>query len=74
MDGMTLLIAAGVIVVLGLLVYLISVTGVKEKSYDEAMAEQRRAIQESKVRTERLSDVEEGEWGRIGEGSHAMGK
>ena len=71
MDGITLLIAAGVIVVLGLLVYLISVTGVKEKSYDEAMAEQRRAIQESKVRTHRRDD---GGGMSEDEGSHTVGK
>ena len=46
MDPQVILVGVAVFVVSALMIYLISVFGIKEKSYEEAIAEQRRRMEE----------------------------
>lgn len=60
MDPQIILIGVAVFVISALLIYLISVFGIKEKSYEEAIAEQKRRMEEEKekARTEKKAEKE----------------
>ena len=64
MDAQSLMIGAGVCVVSGLLIYIISVFSMKEKTYEEVMEEQRRRQAEAlaKPKTEKKVDKKAKKW------------
>uniref|UniRef100_A0A8W8IEZ1 Uncharacterized protein n=2 Tax=Magallana gigas TaxID=29159 RepID=A0A8W8IEZ1_MAGGI len=51
MDPHVVLIGVTVFIVSAILIYLISVFGIKEKSYEEAIAEQRKRLEEEQEKS-----------------------
>ncbi|XP_078315274.1 uncharacterized protein LOC111131437 isoform X7 [Crassostrea virginica] len=58
MDPHVVLIGVTVFVVSAILIYLISVFGIKEKSYEEAIAEQKKRLEEEQEKTRRDKKAE----------------